>query len=352
MKSKVKMKNWIFPKSEVFYRHVSLLINISAVLYAVVGGALMLSATFGVFNFMAGWSLPLVFLFFFLLWALVYEAYGASALFLLKRFFEGFRCRLRPPAVCILYKPKKPPEVPVLGGFVFPGLFFTAAFIIDEKSWQHELQHVKDAPLGAVIRYFRGALFFTWFVAMIVLKTVLTWLAPLFSATVLTFILPYAMESRAYRREGVPLPAALEHIDAGRTSFIGGLTRNHTFYLVLIFWTAYQAVTYGQPHPDLPPNDVAMAVAGGSALVLALVLRWALGVFTRRLFGIDVGDLLFSSFVVGAVFHPLLGVLTSFLFSWGLFGRSKDAAVAAAVAALSLFAVMLPGLILTSVLLL
>jgi hypothetical protein len=334
--------------SEVFYCRVFLLRAIDAVLYAVVGIALMLLVAFGVFNFMAGWSLPLVFLFFFLLWALVYETYGAAALFLLKRFFDGFRCRLRPPAVCILYKPKEylSPEAPVLGGFVFPGLFFTAAFIIDEKSWQHELQHVRDAPLDAGIRYVRHALFFTWFVAMIVLKTVLTWLASLFSATVLIAILPYAMEFRAYQRDGVPLPAALERIEAGKKIF-GGLPRNHIFYLVLIFWTAYQAVIYGQPHPDLPPNYAAMAVAGGSALVFALVLRWALGVFTRRLFGIDVGDFLFSSFIAGAVLHPLLGVFTSFLFSWAMFGKAKDAAVATAVAALSLFAVMLPGLVWT-----
>jgi hypothetical protein len=349
MKSKIEKLD--FSVSEVFYRRVFLLININAVLYAVVGGALMLSAAFGVFNFMAGWSLPLVFLFFFLLWALVYEAYGAAAFFLLKRFFEGFRCRLRPPAVCILYKPKEylSQEAPVLGGFVFPGLFFTAAFIIDEKSWQHELQHVKDAPLDAGIRYVKNALVFTWFVAMVVLKTVLTWLAPLFSAAVLTFILPYAMEFRAYQRDGVPLPAALERIETGK---IFGLTRNYTFYLVVFLWTAYQAVTYGQPHPDLPPNYVAMAVAGGSALVFALVLRWALGVFTRRLFGIDVGDFLFSSFVVGAVLHPLLGVLTTFLFSWAMFGKARDAAVAAAVAAPSLLAVLLPGLVWTSVFLL
>jgi hypothetical protein len=345
MKSKEKLD---FSVSEVFYRRVFLLSEIGEVLYFVVGIALMLLVDFGVFNFMAGWSLPFVFLFFFLLWALVYEAYSAAALLLLRRFFEGFRCRLKPPAVCILYKPREQsPEVP-LGGFVFPGLFFTAAFIIDEKSWQHELQHVRDAPLDAVIRYFRGALVFTWFVAMIVLKTELTWLAPLFSAAVLTAILPYAMEFRAYRRDGVPLPAALERIEAGKKIF-GGLPRNHIFYLILIFWTVYQAVIYGQPHPDLPPNYVAMAVAGGSALAFALMLRRALGVFTRRLFGIDVGDFLFSSFVVGAVLYPLLGVLTSFLFSWAMFGRAKDAAVAAAVAAPSLFAVMLPGLIWTSV---
>jgi hypothetical protein len=48
----------------------------------------------------------------------------------------------------------------------------------------------------------------------------------------------------------------------------------------------------------------------------------------------------------------LLGLLSAFLFSWALFGRVKDAAVATAIAALSLFAVMLPGPILTSVLLL
>jgi hypothetical protein len=88
-------------------------------------------------------------------------------------------------------------------------------------------------------------------------------------------------------------------------------------------------------------------VAGGSALVFALVLGWALGVFTRRLFGVDVGDFLFSSFVVGAVVHPLLGVVASFLFSWAIFGKARDAAVA--VAALSLFAVLLPGLVWTSV---
>ena len=78
-----------------------------------------------------------------------------------------------------------------------------------------------------------------------------------------------------------------------------------------------------------------------------MVLRWTLGVFTRQLFGIDVGDFHFSSFIAGAVLHPLLGVFTSFLFSWAMFGKAKDAAVAAAVSALSLFAVLLPALMWT-----
>jgi hypothetical protein len=94
-------------------------------------------------------------------------------------------------------------------------------------------------------------------------------------------------------------------------------------------------------------SDFAAAVARGSALVFALVLRWALGVFTRQLFGIDVGDILFSSFIAGAVLHPLLGLLSTFLFSWAMFGRARDAAVAAAVSALSLFAVLLPALVWT-----
>jgi hypothetical protein len=81
MKSKIEKLD--FSMSEDFYRRVFLLINISAVLYAVVGGALMLSAAFGVLNFMAGWPLLSIFLFFFLLWALVYEAYSAATLFLL-----------------------------------------------------------------------------------------------------------------------------------------------------------------------------------------------------------------------------------------------------------------------------
>jgi NADH:ubiquinone oxidoreductase subunit 3 (subunit A) len=61
------------------------------------------------------------------------------------------------------------------------------------------------------------------------------------------------------------------------------------------------------------------------------------------------GDFLFSSFIAGAVLHPLLDVLTSFLFSWAVFGKARNAAVAAAVAASSLLAVLLPGLIWTSV---
>jgi len=40
-------------------------------------------------------------------------------------------------------------------------------------------------------------------------------------------------------------------------------------------------------------------------------------------------------------------VLTSFLFSWAMLGRARDAIVATTVAVLSLFAVMLPELVWT-----
>jgi hypothetical protein len=78
----------------------------------------------------------------------------------LGRFFDGFRCRLRLPADCILYKPRETPPLglPLPGGTVYEGLFFTSAV------------------------------------------------------------------SRAYRKERVPLPEALERIENGAKA-TGGLTQ-------------------------------------------------------------------------------------------------------------------------------
>jgi hypothetical protein len=72
---------------------------------------------------------------------------------------------LRPPAVCILYKPREtpPPELPLPGGTVYEGLFFTAT------------------------------------------------------------------ESRAYRKERIPLPEALERIEKRRKSH----RRPHTQFCLL-----------------------------------------------------------------------------------------------------------------------
>jgi len=287
-----------------------------------------------------------LFLFFFLVVAFPFEMLNVVAVLYFRRFFEGLRCRLRPPAVCILYKPRQtpPPGLPLPGGTVYGGLFFTAAIIIDERAWQHELQHVKDAPIFSVLRYMSFAALLMALHATIASGTtsgVAT--ALLFFAGVALALLKYIGEFRAYRREGVPLPAALERMENGAKA-AGGLTRDFVFYAIVfmfILYTLYTALyTFKLPYS-------AAAVAGGSALVFALVLRWALGVFTRRLLGIDVGDFLFSSFIAGAVLHPLLGVLTSFLFSWAMFGRAREALAATAVAALALFAILLPGLVWT-----
>jgi hypothetical protein len=288
-----------------------------------------------------------VFLLFFFVVAFPFETRSVIVVLYFRRFFEGFRCRLRPPAVCILYKPKEqpPPEVPLPGGTVYEGLFFTAAIIIDERAWLHELQHIRDAPIFSALRYILLAAMPTALYLSIALKTTSEIIMALtFSAGIALILLKYVGEFRAYRREGVSLSEALERIEDGAKA-TGGLTRGFVFSIIVFLYVVYTV-------PTLNLFDFAAAVAGGSALVFALVLRWALGVFTRRLFGIDVGDFLFSSFIAGAILHPLLGIFTSFLFSWARFGKARDAAAAAAVSAPSLLAVLLPGLVWMSVFLL
>ena len=168
----------------------------------------------------------------------------------------------------------------------------------------------------------------------------------------LSFILAYLLtlyagEFFAYRADKTPLPIAVEKLR--ETAPLRGIPfKQAHFILATLVLVSYYM---GRISPDLA-DDIKTAVAISSALVIALVLRWALGVFTRRLFGIDVGDFLFSSFIAGAVLNLFLGLLSAFLFSWAMFGRAKDAAVAAAVAALSLFAMLLPGWVWTSVFLL
>ena len=277
--------------------------------------------------------------------AFPFEARNVFVVLYFRRFFEGFRCRLRPPAVCILYKPKEqpPPEVPLPGGTVYEGLFFTAAIIIDERAWLHELQHIRDAPFFSALGYSILAVMPTALYLYIALKTKSEIImALIFSASVASMLLKYVGEFRAYRREGVSLPEALERVENAAKA-TGGLTRGFVFSIIVFLYTVYTVFTA----QTLNLSDFAAAVAGGSALVFALVLRWALGVFMRRLFGIDVGDFLFSSFIAGAVLHPLLGLLSAFLFSWAMFGKAKDAAASAAVSALSLFAVLLPALVWT-----
>jgi hypothetical protein len=231
---------------------------------------------------------------------------------------------------------------------VWPGIFYTAAFILDDKVWRHELRHVKDSLWMSALGYLFLAGFFTGIYAQVTWDMHDPFIASAQHSSMLAHLLTlYAGEFFAYRADKTPLPTAVEKIR--ETAPLRGIPfkQGHFIFATLVLVTYYM----GRISPDLA-DDVKTAVAIGSALVFALVLRWALGVFTRRLFGVDVGDFLFSSFVAGAVLHLLLGVLTSFLFSWAMFGKAKDAAAAAAITALSLFAVTLPGLIWTSVFLL
>jgi len=262
-----------------------------------------------------------------------------------KRFFGERRCRFfPPPVVCIFYRPKE--SFP--GGFVWPGIFYTAAFILDDKVWRHELRHVKDSLWLSALGYFFLAGFFTGIYAQVTWDVHDLFISSVMLSSMLAYLLTlHAGEFFAYRADKTPLPTAVENIR--ETAPLRGIPfkQGHFILATLVLVSYYIAMI----SPDLA-GDVKTAVAIGSALVFALVLRWALGVFTRRLFGIDVGDFLFSSFIAGAVLYPLLGLLSTFLFSWALFGRARDAAVAAAIAALSLFVVMLPGLVWMSVLLL
>jgi len=119
-----------------------------------------------------------------------------------------------------------------------------------------------------------------------------------------------------------------------------------------VYWGLNVVVAlFNNPPASFYHFIVVFAVAMATPIVLAVVVSWILNIFTRRLFGETLGKFLFATFVAGAVFTPPLGLLSTFLFSWAMFGKAKDAAAATVIAALSLFAVMLPGLILTSVLL-
>jgi hypothetical protein len=167
-------------------------------------------------------------------------------------------------------------------------------------------------------------------------------------SSILAYLLTlYAGEFFAYRADKTPPPTAVEKVR--ETAPFRGIPfkQAHFIFATIVLVDYYIAMI----SPGLE-DGVKTAVAIGSALVFALVLRWALGVFTRRLFGIDVGDFLFSSFVAGAVLYPLLGLLSTFLFSWAMFGKARDAAVATVVSAPSLLVVLLPGLVWMSVFLL
>ncbi|MCI4447014.1 MAG: hypothetical protein JHC20_03750 [Pyrobaculum sp.] len=181
--------------------------------------------------------------------------------------------------------------------------------------------------------------------------------SPLFVAlipwAILWMFLVFMLEFRAYRyAEGLSFRETLQKLLYEEKKFGSTVFQFAAATLAMYWFFNWLVYIMKNPSPDRYHVLVALFVSVATPVVLAVVVGWALDVLTRRLFGEALGKFLFAAFIAGAVFHPLLGVVTSFLFSWAMFGRARDAAVAAAVSALSLFAVVLPGLIWTSVFLL
>jgi len=283
-------------------------------------------------------------------------------MFIFSFIFEERRCMWRfLRLVCIFEAPKTEPEG--FHGMTVSGIFFASAALWRPEVYRHEMQHVKDGVAGAFL-FNVGAAAAPF--AALVLRGVWNGVYPPDVAPLVMALLPWAMlwvllvwllfEFRAYRyADGLSFRETLEKLKLYTVEKKFGST-------VFLVATATLAVYWGlnvvvnallkNPPASFYHFIVVFAVSMATPVVLAVVVGWVLDVFTRRLFGEALGKFLFATFVVGAVFHPLLGVFTSFLFTWTMFGRAKDAAAATAIVALSLFAVMLPGLIWTSVFLL
>ncbi len=170
-----------------------------------------------------------------------------------------------------------------------------------------------------------------------------------------TFLVWLMLEFRAYRyADGLSFRETLQKLTlyAAEKKFGSAVFEGAVATLAMYWMSKVVVAFFENPPASFYHFIVVFAAAMATPVVLAVVVGWVLDVFARRLFGEALGKFLFATFVVGAVFTPPLGLLSTFLFSWAMFGRARDAAIATAIAALSLFAVMLPGLILTSALLL
>jgi hypothetical protein len=310
------------------------------------------------FDFLYGWPLVLSYLFFLFLAVLIREFSNILRMFIFSFIFEERRCMRRfLRLVCIFEAPKAGLEG--LGGMTSYGIFFTPAAIWRPDAYRHEMQHVKDGVVASLL-FSVGAAAVPF--AALVLKGIEGGVypsdsAPFFTALVLwtllwLFLVKLMFEFRAYRyAEGLSFRETLQKLMlyAGEKKF--GNTVFQFAILTLGMYWFFNWIVYIMKNPSADHYHVltALFVSVVTPIVLAVVVGWVLDVFTRRLFGEALGKFLFATFVVGAVFTPPLGLLSTFLFSWALFGRARDAAAATAIAALSLFAVLLPGLVWTSV---
>jgi hypothetical protein len=259
--------------------------------------------------------------------------------------------------VCIFEAPKAGLEG--LHGMASFSIFFASAAIWRPEAYRHEMQHVRDGVLASLLIYSGSSVPLT---AALVLRGVKEGVYPidvsplfiaLFPWTFLWLLLVQAVfEFRAYRyADGLSFKEALHRLlpytadkKFGNAAFEGAVVT------LMMYWMWNVIITFFKnPSADSYHAVAALLASMATPVVLAVVVGWVLDVFTRRLFGETLGKFLFATFVVGAVFTPPLGLLSTFFFTWAMFGKAKDAAVAATVSALSLFAVLLPGLIWTSV---
>jgi hypothetical protein len=257
-------------------------------------------------------------------------------------------------------------EAPKVGLEGFHGkatfsIFFASAAIWHPEAYRHEMQHVKDGIVASLlisvgISVYPFAVFVLRGVSNVYPPDAFPLVIALFAWAILWLRLVWLMlEFRAYRyADGLSFREILQKLTLYTAEKKFG---NTVFQVAVATLAAYWMLNVVNALLKSPPASfyhfiVVLVASMATPVVLAVVVGWALDVFTRRLFGETLGKFLFATFVAGAVFTPPLGLLSTFFFTWAMFGKAKDAAVAAAVSALSLLAVLLPGLMWTSVLLL
>jgi hypothetical protein len=282
-------------------------------------------------------------------------------MFIFSFIFKERRCMRRfLRLVCIFEVPKV--DVVGLGGMAASGIFFVPVALWRPEAYRHEMQHVKDGVADAFLSSVGDA---AVPFAVLVLKGVYNGVYPLDVAPFFAALFPWTLlwnplvklmsEFRAYRyADGLSFRETLQKLTlyAVEKKFGNTVFENAVATLAAYWMLNVVIALFKSPPASFYHFIVVLVASMATPVVLAVVVGWALDVFTRRLFGETLGKFLFATFVAGAVFTPPLGLLSTFFFSWAMFGRSKDAAVATAIVALSLFAVMLPGWVWTSVLLL
>jgi len=96
---------------------------------------------------------------------------------------------------------------------MWPGIFYTAAFILDDKAWRHELRHVRDSLWISALGYLFLAGFFTGIYAQVTWDMRDLFITSAMLSLMLAHLLTlYAGEFFAYRADKTHLPIAVERL--------------------------------------------------------------------------------------------------------------------------------------------